>query len=243
MALTSHWSDRSLVGHAVTEYTWGSRNTRTDHRGGSRSINADVEYASRHGIAPVAGQVTIQGGRIDHVGLHGVNFEPSIAVEARSIRGVVDGIDIRHHGELPTGRTDFAVAAAGHPIGTGSIVKPFVHIVRVTGDSVRITVRDTSRVVICQNVSDMWTTADFAGSDMITYGDNRRILGSREPGAFDHLLGSPKESARCRGTDYVADPTFTWRDDLCRIALLLTTSWPCEWPRPPWGAMGESLGV
>jgi hypothetical protein len=131
----------------------------------------DVQRASRNGIAPVAGQVTIRGGRIDRVGLHGIDFEPNDRVGAASIRGVVTGVDIRDHGDLPTGHTSFAVAAvSGIPAPRHSLV-----LKRLTGDDLRMSIRRTTRVVVRRNVSGRLTTADFPGSGSVTFADNVRI--------------------------------------------------------------------
>ena len=135
----------------------------------------DIQYASRHGIAPVAGQVTIQGGHIDHVGYHDIDFEPSTDVEATSIRGVVEGIDLRHHGELDSGSEGYAVAAGGTGRYVEPPIKPSLRIENVTGDDLDMTVRSTASVIVCNNVSDEPTTIDLPGSGHITFIGNVRI--------------------------------------------------------------------
>ncbi len=45
-------------------------------------VEPDIQRASRNGISPVAGEVTIRGGSIQDVGLHGIDFEPNNDVGA-----------------------------------------------------------------------------------------------------------------------------------------------------------------
>ena len=134
--------------------------------------NADIERASRNGIAPVAGQVTIRGGHISQVGLHGIDFEVNDDVAANSIAGIVDGIDIRRHGDLPgIESSSYAVAAGGY----SSATKKSMVIQNVTGDVLRMTIRNTASVTITVNTSDTSTTADFPGSSSVTFTSNTRI--------------------------------------------------------------------
>ncbi len=134
----------------------------------------DIERASRNGIAPVAGQVTIKGGHIARSGMHSVDFEVNDATGAASIRGVVDAIDIRRPGDLPAASeycTCFAIAAAGYSSDT----KPSIRVENVTGDILRMSIRNTASVIVRNNVSDTNTTADFPGSGSITFSGNVRI--------------------------------------------------------------------
>ncbi|MFN8619353.1 MAG: hypothetical protein U0869_01240 [Chloroflexota bacterium] len=126
---------------------------------------------SRNGIAPVAGEVTITGGRIDRVGLHGVDFEVNNDTGASSIRGIVDGTDIRRYGDLPVDTGDYAVAALGFSTAT----KPSLVIQNLTGDALRITVGWTASVVVRNNVSDSATMAYFTGCGSVTFNGNTRI--------------------------------------------------------------------
>ena len=132
----------------------------------------NIERASRNGIAPVAGEVTIRGGHIANTGLHGVDFEVNDAAGAASIRGVVDGVDIRLHGDIPDIElTSYAIAAGGYSTTT----KPSMLVENVTGDRLRMTIRNTASVTVRNNVSDKRTTADFPGSDSVTFRGNTRI--------------------------------------------------------------------
>ena len=136
--------------------------------------NPNIERASRNGIAPVAGEVTIRGGHIDRTGLHGVDFEANDATGAASIRGVVDGVDIRRPGDLAAASescTCYAVAAGG----SSSTSKPSIRVENVIGDRLRMTIRDTDTVVVRNNTSDTDTTADFPGSGSVTFSGNTRI--------------------------------------------------------------------
>jgi hypothetical protein len=132
----------------------------------------DIERAARNGIAPVAGEVTIRGGHISNTGLHGIDFEVNNAIGAESIRGVVDGVDIRLHGDIPgIELTSYAIAAGGY----STAIKPSMLVENVTGDRLRMTIRHTAEVVIRNNISDVATTADFPGSQLVTFADNVRI--------------------------------------------------------------------
>jgi len=133
--------------------------------------NPDIAYAGRNGIAPVAGEVTIRGGTINHVGLHGVDFEVNDATDARSIIGVVDGTDIRNYGDLPVETGNYAVAAGGDTGG----MKQSMLIQNLTGDQLEITVRYTTSAVVTDNVSDQSATADFPGCGSVTFTNNVRI--------------------------------------------------------------------
>ena len=159
-----------------------TRNTRGDgiYTGYRRGRNAppvgvvindpDIERASRNGISPVAGQVTIRNGHIAYTGLFGIDFEVNDEVGAASIRGVVDGVDIRHHGDLVIeGQSEsYAVAAGGYSDAT----KPSMLIQNVSGDDLRMTIRNTASVTVRNNVSDTSTSADFPGCGTVTFTGN-----------------------------------------------------------------------
>ena len=137
-------------------------------------VDADIARAARNGIAPVAGQVTIRGGHIAHTGLHAIDFEVNDATGAGSIRGVVDGVDIRSHGDLSAAVawcTCYAVAAGG----ASSATKPSITVQNLTGDDLRMTIHDTATVIVRDNVSDTSTFADFPGSSSVTFSGNTRI--------------------------------------------------------------------
>jgi len=132
----------------------------------------NIEYASRNGISPVAGAVSIFGGHINHVGLHGVDFEPNYDEGARSIIGVVDGVDIRHVQDLDVaGLTGFAVAAGGQI----SAPRPSITVERVTGDTLRMLLPYTAVVIVRDNVSDVEAKVDFDGSVSVTFTNNVRL--------------------------------------------------------------------
>lgn len=132
----------------------------------------DVQRSSRSGIAPVAGEVTIRGGKVDRVGLHGINFEVNDSTGANSIVGVVDGVDLNHIGDIGTiDGTSYAIAAGGYT----SSKKKSVLVQNATGDKLNMTIRDTTTVTVRNNVSDTSTTADFPGSSSVTFTNNVRI--------------------------------------------------------------------
>jgi hypothetical protein len=171
--------------HPTTRDTHGDGIYTSYQRGINRPpvrvliIDPDIERASRNGIAPVAGDVTVRGGHISHVGLHGVDFEPSLTAGATSIRGVVDGIDIRHHGDLVTGHSTYAVAAGGHVLHVGQQPsKRSILIENVTGDCLRMTIRNTIVATVRNNISDVRTSANFQDSGLIAFNGNVRISGT-----------------------------------------------------------------
>jgi hypothetical protein len=139
-----------------------------------RINHPNVARAARNGISPVAGQVTIRGGHIAHTGLMSIDFEVNDATGAGSIRGVVDGTDIRSHGDLPATAaycTCWAVAAEG----ASSATKPSISVQNLTGDDLRMTIKDTATVIVRDNVSDTSVIARFPGSGSVTFSGNVRI--------------------------------------------------------------------
>ncbi len=134
--------------------------------------NPDLVRSSRNGIAPVAGEVTILGGRIHDSGLHAVDFEPNNDEGAMSIQGIVRGVDIRRAEGLDVfGLHGYAVAAAGYSTAT----KPSLVIEDLTGDELDMGIYNTGRLIVRGNVSDTQTTADFFDSGDVVFSDNIRI--------------------------------------------------------------------
>ena len=97
-----------------------------------------------------------------------IDFEANDATGAGSIQGVVDGVDVRTHGDLPAARawcTCYAVAAGG----ASSATKPSITVQNLTGDNLRMTIKDTANAIVRDNVSDIGTFADFPGSSAVTF--------------------------------------------------------------------------
>ena len=137
--------------------------------------NPNIEHASRNGISPVGGEVTIRGGHIAYTGLFGIDFESNDATEANSIHGIVDGVDIRHHGDLPAASsscTCYAVAAAGHYTDA---TKPSMVVQNLTGDALNMVISNTSSVTIRNNVSDTTVSATLVNVGSVTFTGNTRI--------------------------------------------------------------------
>lgn len=134
--------------------------------------NPDVQRAGRSGIAPSGGQVTIRGGRIADVGLHGVNMEPNDGVEASSIDVVVDGTDIRRVGDLAVGYPGWSVSAGWGHLGT---MKQSVVVRDVTGDRLRFVVMNSVVARVVDNVSDASGMCEIIGSTSVTFSGNIRI--------------------------------------------------------------------
>jgi hypothetical protein len=134
----------------------------------------NIERASRNGIAPVGGQVTIRGGHIYYAGLHGIDIEPNDATEAGSSRVVIDGVNIRRVGALraSTGYPGFAISAGWGHLGT---TKPSVLIQNNVGDRLSIVVMKTGTVRIVNNRSDVTAIAEIITSTNISYSGNVRI--------------------------------------------------------------------
>lgn len=142
---------------------------------GVRIVDPVITRASRNGISPVAGEVTIIGGSIAQTGLFGVDFEPNDDVGARSIRGTVIGTDIRDvvslesasvHAEAP-----YAIAAAGKSQAT----KQSVRVEAVTGDHLQMTIRDTEAAIVCDSVSDREATVSFVRTQNVAFFGNERL--------------------------------------------------------------------
>jgi hypothetical protein len=132
----------------------------------------NIERSARNGIAPVAGEVSILGGHVYNSGLHGIDFEVNNDKGAASVKGVVDGVDIRRVQDLPAvGFDGYAIAAGGY----SSATKQSMIVRNVTGDLLNMTIRDTAEVTVTGNVSDVQAIADFPGSDLVTFSDNVRI--------------------------------------------------------------------
>ena len=118
--------------------------------------------------------MTIRGGHIAHTGLMSIDFEANDATGAGSIRGLVDGVDIRSHGDLSAAAswcTCWAVAAEGYA-GTS---KTSITVQNLTGDDLRMTIKDTATAIVRDNVSDTSVIARFPGSGSVTFSGNTRI--------------------------------------------------------------------
>ena len=158
----------------------------------------NVERASRDGISPVAGQVTIIGGRVIRVGLHGINFEPTTMRGGASIRGIVDGVVVREHGQLKTGHSTYAVAAAGFIRGIPiQPTKKSILVKNVSGDCLRMVVSDTATVTVRNNVSDTVTTAKFLRSGLVAFDGNVHIIGTLRPleACYDPAFVAPNATS------------------------------------------------
>ncbi len=134
--------------------------------------NPDIARAGRSGIAPVGGQVTIRGGRIAHVGLHGIDIEPNDAVEAASARVIIDGTDIRGASEIDAAGYGYAISAGWGHLAT---MKPSLVIQNTTGDQLGIVVMNTTTVKILNNTSDVSAISEIIDSTNVTFSGNVRI--------------------------------------------------------------------
>ncbi len=123
----------------------------------------------------MAGQVAIIGGSIRRTGLFGIDFEPNDEVGARSIEGLVDGVDIRRVTDLEGAASNasgaYAVAGGGYPDAT----KMRIEIWNTTGDRLNMTLRDTATVIVCGNVSDKRARVEVIGAADVIFGDNVRV--------------------------------------------------------------------
>jgi hypothetical protein len=131
----------------------------------------NVEKASRNGIAPVGGQVTIRGGHVAYIGLHGIDVEPNDAVEAASSRVVVYGVSLRHIGTFRayTGYPGYAISAGWGYLGK---MKPSILIQGNTGDRLSIVVMKTSSVKVLNNRSDLSAIAEVISSTSVSFSGN-----------------------------------------------------------------------
>lgn len=134
-------------------------------------IAPDLSRLGRNGVAPVAGDVSIEGGTISHVGLFGVNFECNTNLGCASIVGSVSGTSFSAVGEQWTGAIHYAVAAGG----LTSAQKQSITVTRVTADGAYMTIRYTDSVSVTNNVSGTSATAGFPGCGAVTFNGNTRI--------------------------------------------------------------------
>ncbi len=101
-----------------------------------------------------------------------MDFEPNDAVGATSIEGTVNGVDVRRHGDIPgIESSSYAVAAGGYSDAT----KAAILVEGLTGDNLRMTIRNAADVVVRDSTSDIMTSADFPGSANVTFVDNINI--------------------------------------------------------------------
>jgi hypothetical protein len=188
------WSSRTQWEHGI-DVSGGShitlnspvvRNTRGDgivigyEPGRNRPPSAvlinrpNIARVARNGIAPLGGQVTIRGGSLSQIGLHGIDFEPNDRVEAASIRGTVTGVDIRRVGTLrgQIGYPGYAISAGWGHLGA---MKPSIVLQNNTGDRLSIVVMNTTSVKVVKNVSASAAVAEVIGSRSVTFSGNVRI--------------------------------------------------------------------
>lgn len=137
--------------------------------------DCDILRASRNGISPVSGEVSILGGRIDHTGIFGVDFEPNNDQQALSIRGIVRGVDIRHGVDLPGGAQHagdtWAVAAGGFSTAR----KQFITYENCTGDRLGCTIRNTTTATVRNNVGEVNKDCDFPGCTTVVFSGNTNL--------------------------------------------------------------------
>ena len=112
--------------------------------------------------------MTIRGGHIAYTGLFGIDFEANDDTEAHSIRGIVDGVDIRHHGDLPSGYVHLR-GRGRRPLHRH---KPSMLVQNLTGDRLNMTISNTTSVTVRNNVSDTAVTADLPGCGSVTFTGN-----------------------------------------------------------------------
>jgi hypothetical protein len=106
--------------------------------------------------------------------MHSVNFEVNDDTGAASIHGIIKAVDIRHHGDLRGAQpycTCYAVAAGGYSTAT----KPSIRVEGLTGDRLNMSIRHTRTVTVRNNVSRNRTSANFPGSNAISFTGNIRI--------------------------------------------------------------------
>lgn len=130
----------------------------------------DIERASRNGISPVSGQVSIILGHIAYCGLDCIDFEPNDDVGAQSIDGLVSGTRLDHWGNLPLAAAHgpYAIAAGGYSTAS----KKKLVITGVTGDQLKMTLRDLPNVSVTGCTSDAAATVGFVRCGTVTFTGN-----------------------------------------------------------------------
>jgi hypothetical protein len=137
-----------------------------------RIIAPDLTLLGRNGIAPVAGQVSIQGGRVSHAGMFGVDFECNKDPGCASIIGSVVGTDFRALGEQWSGAIHYAVAAGGLTTTT----KQSISVIGISADQAFLTIRNTAHVSVQNVVSDSSATAKFPGCGTVVFSSNHGLV-------------------------------------------------------------------
>lgn len=138
--------------------------------------NPDITRTGRNGISVIAGEATINGGKISHSGLGNIDFEPNRTDEAVTLKGIVNGVDMRTYGDLQatayawTGGESFAVAAGG---STGT--KQYINVINCTGDRLRMGIYNTASSTITGNVSDTAKPVYFVNVGSVTFANNTNL--------------------------------------------------------------------
>lgn len=139
--------------------------------------NPDITRTARNGISVIAGEATINGGTISHSGLGNIDFEPNNGAEAATIKGIVNGVDMRTYGDQIatspawSGGESFAVAAGGSGAGT----KQYINVKNCTGDRLRMGIWNTTSSTVTGNVSDISKTVSFTNVGSVTFSGNTNL--------------------------------------------------------------------
>jgi hypothetical protein len=135
--------------------------------------NPDIARAARSGIAAVAGEVTVRRGKINRVGLHGVNVEPNYATGAKSLRITVDRVDIRNVDDIT------AVPGKGYGVSSGwgytGVRRPLLKVVDSTGDVLSIAASAMDRIIVTGNRSSSASVFEYWNSGSVTFSGNTNI--------------------------------------------------------------------
>lgn len=139
--------------------------------------NPDITRTGRNGISVIAGEATINGGKISHSGLGNIDFEPNRGDEASTLKGIVNGVDMRTYGDLAstayawTGGESFAVAAGGSSAGT----KQYINVINCTGDRLRMGIYNTTSSTVTGNISDVSKPVYFSNVGSVTFSNNTNL--------------------------------------------------------------------
>jgi hypothetical protein len=133
----------------------------------------DIQRAARNGVAVVAGELTVNGGKVDRAGLHAVDLEPNDATGASSTKVTLNGLDMRRADDI------IAVPGLGYAVGAGwgytSARKPLLRVMNCTGDTLEMAVSALDTIVVTGNVSGSQATFEHWNSGTTTFSGNTRL--------------------------------------------------------------------
>jgi hypothetical protein len=164
---------RDVKGDGVyVGYGWGASQPAT----GVVINQPDIERSARNGIAVVAGETTINGGRLVRSGLHALDLEPNDSLGASTTRVTIKGTDLRLADDLPgTGGPDGLGYSIGGGWGYTATRKPSLVVEAVTSDELSIAVSALNLIRVVNNRSDTPAIFEWWNSSNVTFSGNTNL--------------------------------------------------------------------